>query len=102
MIVYNTTFQISNAVLSKAKEYIIKEFIPECCEDDRVKDPHFRKICGEENNDGASFCVQFQFDSEEIFNQWIEEKGHAIQKKLILEFGTEIIGFSTLMEEILL
>ena len=53
-----------------------------------------------EEEEGCSFAVQFRVKNIDTLNYWIEREGQAFSRQLIQQFGSKVIGFTTVLEEI--
>lgn len=100
MIIYNTTFNIENDILDECLEYLKKNYIPRAVASGFLRTPYLRRILQDESEDASSYSVQFHVKNPETLEYWMESEGSTLQKELITRFGTKIVGFSTLLEEI--
>ena len=67
-----------------------------------LQEAHVRKVLHDNEDEGASFSVQFTVKDIPTLNKWLKEEGNAINQALVQHFGPLIAGFSTLLEEIAL
>lgn len=100
MIVYNTTFHIDDDILEDTLSYLAKVYIPEAIAGGFLHQPCLRKILKESEERGESYAVQFHVKNIDTLNYWLEKEGNAIHQALIEQFGSKIVGFTTLLEEI--
>ena len=100
MIVYNTTFNIENDILTVCIEYLKKSYPPRASASGFLRTPYLRRILQDESEDASSYSVQFHVKNPETLEYWMQSEGRALQEELITRFGTKIVGFSTLLEEI--
>lgn len=100
MIVYNTTFNIENDILLECVDYLKKSYIPRAAASGFLRTPNLRRILQVETEDATSYSVQFHVKNPETLEYWMQSEGRALQKELINRFGSKIVGFSTLLEEI--
>ena len=100
MIVYNTTFNIENDILTECIEYLKKSYMPRASASGFLRTPYLRRILQDESEDASSYSVQFHVKNPETLEYWMQSEGRALQEELITRFGTKIVGFSTLLEEI--
>lgn len=100
MIVYNTTFNIENDILTECVEYLKKIYIPRAMASGFLQTPYLRRILQDESEDTTSYSVQFHVKNPETLMYWMESEGRTLQEELVNSFGTKIVGFSTLLEEI--
>ena len=99
MIIYNTTFHVEDEILSESIEYLKHAFIPAVISSGVLSRPVLQRVVQEEEA-GASLCVQFRVKDQETLQNWIDQKGIDIQHKLVERFGNKMVGFSTLLDEI--
>lgn len=100
MIVYNTTFSIDNDILDECVEYLKKSYIPRAAASGFLMNPYLRRILKDEAEEAASFAVQFHAKNFETLEYWMQSEGKALQQDLLSRFGSKVVGFSTLLEEI--
>lgn len=100
MIVYNTTFHIENEVLEDCLLYLKKTYIPKAAASGFLSRPYLRRVLQVEEEEGSSFAVQFHVKNVDTLNYWLEQEGRILQKDLAWRFGSKMVGFTTLMEEI--
>lgn len=100
MIVYNTTFHVEKGIQHESLDYLRAEFIPKAIESGILNKPCLRKILHESEDEGVNFSVQFHVEDIETLNNWLQKEGQFLHKDLIDRFGSQIAGFSTLLEEI--
>ncbi len=99
MIVYNTTFHIDKGILEEGMTYLKEVYLPRASESGFLQNPLLRRILSEEE-EGVSFSVQFHVKNVDTLNFWLENEGQILHQELVSRFGSKIVGFSTLLEEI--
>ncbi|WP_080903056.1 DUF4286 family protein [Parabacteroides sp. Marseille-P3160] len=103
MIIYNITFHIEQEVLTECLEYLKTDYIPKASGSGFLTHPALRRILtDEEEVKNSSFSVQFQVKNVDTLQYWLETQGRALHQKLISRFGNQVVGFSTLLEDITL
>lgn len=100
MIVYNTTFHIDNEILDECLHYLKKEYIPKAVASGFLHQPCFRRVMQTVKEEGSSYSVQFSVKNVDTLNFWLQHEGEAMQKSLVNRFGSKIVGFTTLLEDI--
>lgn len=100
MIVYNTTFHIDNDILNDTLSYLTEIYIPKAIASGFLHQPCLRKILQTNEDAGESYAVQFHVKNIDTLNYWLEKEGNAIHQALLGQFGSKIVGFTTLLEEI--
>ena len=101
MIIFNTTFHLSNEIYLKGIDYLISTYIPKAVRSGILHSPRMMRVL-DENADvnGVNLAVQFSVADIDAIEEWVGEDGAAIQKSMVERFNDEIVGFSTFMEEI--
>ncbi|MDF9831333.1 DUF4286 family protein [Parabacteroides sp. PF5-6] len=101
MIIYNTTFHIANEVLEECLQYLKKTYMPQAASSGFLHNPCLRKVLhAAEQEEGCSYAVQFRVKNIDTLNYWMEREGGQLHKALSERFGSRVVGFSTLLEEI--
>lgn len=100
MIVYNTTFHVENDILSDFLSHMKKEYIPKAASSGFLHRPCLRRVLHGEENEGESFSVQFHVKNADTLNYWLEQEGQALHQELVRRFGSKMVGFTTLLDEI--
>lgn len=100
MIIYNTTFHIAFGILSDGIEFLKNEYIPSAIKDGTLFNPRLCKILFSDAEEGESFSVQFHVKDIDTLNRWLEKDGKMLHHTLTIRFKNNLVGFSTLLEEI--
>lgn len=102
MIIYNTTFNIENDILDECIDYLKTSYIPRAAASGFLMTPYLRRILQDETEDASTYSVQFHVKNPETLDYWLQNEGRSLQQELVTRFGTKIVGFSTLLEDIAL
>ena len=100
MIIYNTTFHIEEDIHQECLSYLKKEYIPKAMASGFLLQPYLRRILQTAEDEGASYSVQFHVKNIDTLNYWLQKEGVDIHQELVARFGSKIVGFSTLLEDI--
>ena len=100
MIIYNTTFHIDKSVEKVGVEYLRTEYIPKAAASGFLMTPRMMRVLTAEEDEGASYSVQFHVKNVEVLNFWLENEGRRLQQQLVQRFGRSIAGFTTLLDEL--
>ncbi|MDL2255387.1 DUF4286 family protein [Parabacteroides sp. OttesenSCG-928-G06] len=100
MIVYNTTFHIDHDILEDCLLFLKKIYIPQASESGFLRTPCLRRIIQAEKEGGESYSVQFHVKNVETLQYWLENEGNRLHQALIKRFGSKVVGFTTLLDEI--
>lgn len=99
MIIYHTTFHLSNEAYLKGIDYLKETYIPDAMRSGILHSPRMMRVLNEDDDvNGVSLSIQFHVEDTDILNEWISKEGIVLQKALTEKFNDEIAGFSTLLE----
>ena len=101
MIIYHTTYHLSNEVFLKGLDYLKTIYVPAATRSGQLFKPRMQRVMNEDADvNGVSLSIQFCVADVEALNEWIRKEGVGLQKELVEKFNDEIVCFSTLLEEI--
>ena len=101
MIIYHTTYHLTNEVYTKGFDFFKTEYIPAVISSGKLYNPRIMRVLNEEADvNGVSLSIQFCVDSLSVLDEWMLEEGRVLQKTITDKFNDEVVGFSTLLEEI--
>lgn len=100
MIVYNTTFHIEKDILEESLEYLKKQYMQKAVSSGFLQRPCLRRVMHTADDEGGSYSVQFHVKNTDTLQYWLDHEGAALHKELVDRFGSKIVGFTTLLEEI--
>lgn len=98
MLIFNTTYKVSNQTIDTWKSWMRQEHIPFMLADKLFSKPQIAKIIGSEDVEGTSFSVQFQIENMEKLSTWHQQNAVIFQNSFQKAFGTEVQFFSTVLE----
>ena len=87
MLIYNTTFQVDDAVHDNFLIWIKESYIPEVQKHGTLKAPRICRILSH-RDDGSSYSLQWE----------VESRGVRLNDELTKIFKDKVVGFPTLME----
>lgn len=99
MIIFNTTYHVDNLVLDEFISFLRNEFIPEATNGGEMIHPRLAKILSHQE-EGTSLALQFEVAAPEKLDDWYDQAGDDLNERMVARFGSKVVGFSTLMEEI--
>ena len=103
MIIYHTTYHLTNEVYTKGLVFFKTEYIPAAIRSGKLYSPRIMRVLNEDADvNGVSLSIQFCVDSMSVLDEWMTEESRTLQKAITDKFNDEIAGFSTLLEEILI
>ena len=101
MIIYHTTYHLSNEVFMKGLDYLKAIYIPAATRSGKLFSPRMHRVLNEDPDvNGVSISIQFSAADINILNEWIYKEGVVLQKAMVEKFNDEVVCFSTLLEEI--
>lgn len=99
MIIYHTTFHLSDEIYLKGLDYLKSTYIPAVTQSGMLHSPKMQRVLNEEGgSDGVSLSVQFQVENTAILEEWMHREGVKLQREMSEKFRDQIAGFSTLLE----
>jgi len=101
MVIFHTTFHLSGESFLKGLDYLKSTYIPGAVCSGKLHSPRIMRVLNEDSDvNGISLSVQFSVADMDVFGEWHRKEGIELQKSLTEKFNDEIVGFSTLLEEI--
>lgn len=100
MIIYNTTYLVSDKAYASFLKWIKTKHIPQLLESGYFKNPRVCKVLTEEQQDGTSVSVQLEAENIKAVTKWKEKHGDLFHMELSSLFSEEVLCFSTCMEVI--
>ena len=97
MLIYNTTYQADDEVVSNFIIWIKESLIPEIEKTGDLKNPRLCKILSH-RDEGSSFSLQWEVENSTILHRWQMEQGVKLNEELSKLFKDKVVGFPTLME----
>lgn len=99
MIIYNTTYQIDPSVHEEALSWIRSELIPSLLVSKHLTNPRLVRVMTDDpaNN---SYSLQLEVESIAVLNEWYKAHGASIYAGLTKKYGNNLLGFTTLLEQI--
>lgn len=101
MLVYNTTYQVTNDEAQNLVIYLHEQFIPKAEESGEVKKPRLMRILSHKDPDSECFSLQFEVESTAILHKWYTSVGNKLNEELVKIFKDKVVGFPTMMEVII-
>ena len=101
MILYNTTYQMSEA---DARDFVIwvhEVMLPRVREFGYMRNGRLSRILSHKDKGSECFALQFEVESTARLHYWFVKQGKALGEELLKTFDNRIIGFSTMMETVL-
>lgn len=99
MLIYNTTFQVDEAIHDSFLIWIKECYIPEIKNHGTLKSPRICRVLSH-RDDGECYSLQWEVESSADLHCWHTEQGVKLNGELTRIFQNKVIGFPTLMEVI--
>jgi hypothetical protein len=103
MIIYHTTFHLSDEIYPKGLDYLKTVYIPAATRGGKLYSPRMQRVLDEDGEtNGVSISMQFSVSGRDVLDEWMNEEGIPLHKSMMEKFRDGIVGFSTLLEKIYL
>lgn len=101
MILYNVTVNIDNDVSQDWVDWMKGEHIAEVMDTGYFNDCKIMRMLSESPDEtGSTFAVQYTASSLTDLENYLETVAPKLQKKTIVRYGTKLMAFRTVLEEI--
>lgn len=101
MIIYHTTFHLSDEIYLRGLDYLRTVYIPSVTRSEILHSPKMQRVLDKEGDgNGVSLSVQFYVENEEILEDWMYKEGIKLQEEMMEKFQDQLAGFTTLLEVI--
>ena len=98
MLIFNTTYLVSDKVHGTWLKWIREQHIPFMLDSTYFTQPQVARVITSDKQDGTSFSVQFRVNDMRTLKQWNQEYSAVFQENCSKQFGTEVIFFTTILE----
>tara|TARA_X000000368_G_C22830626_1_gene623171 strand:+ start:176 stop:484 length:309 start_codon:yes stop_codon:yes gene_type:complete len=99
MIIYNVTCNVEAAISEKWQNWMKTTHIPEVMECGIFTSVKMHKVLSG-NDGGDTFAIAYSCKSMKDFHQYQIKHAPDLQKKHTERYGTKVVSFRTLLEEI--
>ena len=100
MIIYNTTYQMSEA---DARDFVIwvhEVYFPQVHAQGQLTNGRLCRILSHKDDESECFAVQFETTSTATLHAWFVKQGQKLNEEMLRMFNNRVVGFSTMMEVI--
>jgi len=98
MLIFNTTYLVSDKVHEAWLAWIREQHIPFMLESSYFTQPQVARVITSAKQEGTSFSVQFHIEDMHTLKLWNKEYSLLFQENCSRQFGTEVIFFTTTLE----
>ncbi len=100
MIVYNISMKVNAAIEKDWVEWQHQEHIPAIMASGQFSDYRFYKLLEEENDEGATYIIQYFASSIENYNSYITHIAPQLRQKAFDKWGNQFIAFRSIMKDV--
>ncbi|WP_321517982.1 DUF4286 family protein [uncultured Bacteroides sp.] len=98
MLVYNTTYNIDEEVLSNFLIWLHEVYVPEVEKNGILVKPRLLRVLSHRDENTECFSLQWEVESSALLHRWHLEIGGKLNNELLKMFGNKVVGFPTLLE----
>ncbi len=99
MILLNTTYVVNTDQESKFLEFLRNEIVADLRNDGFFSDLKLRLVYTDEDST-VNYCLQAQCDDMDRLENWMMMNSKTMALKLRQRFGTSVLSFATVLEDI--
>lgn len=100
MLVFNTTYNVQNEDARNFVIWIHQCYLPKVEADSKLTRPRLLRILTHKDEETECFSLQFDVESSAELHAWFTRQGKSLSDEMLKMFDNRIVGFSTIMEEI--
>ncbi len=100
MIVYNISFKIERNIAEQWLAWQTQEHIPEIMATNLFDDFKMYSLLEQDETEGITFVIQYFTSSKQRYQKYISTFEEVLRKKAISKWGSQFIGFRTIMEAV--
>ena len=98
MIIYNVTLKVNRSISEEWLEWLKKTHSKEMLETTLFYDCRICRLLEQDDTEDLTFVVQYYCRSLNDYRNYMENHAEAMRRKGTERFGTQVLGFRTLME----
>ena len=99
MIIFNDTVIVDEAIQDKWLSWIQQVYIPAVMDTGYFKSYQILAVI-DSPNEGVTYCIQYNAETIEDFNQFYSKHLHRLQDMHNREFENQFVVFNTLMKTV--
>lgn len=99
MILLNTTYVVNTDVESQFLEFLRNEIVADLRNDGFFSDLKLRLVYTDEDTT-VNYCLQAQCDDMDRLENWMMMNSKTMALNLRQKFGTSVLSFATVLEDI--
>lgn len=97
MIVYNTTYNVSNDTAVVFIKWLRSLFIPHATQSGELKEARLAHLMVQNDDKSNSFSLQFTVENVDVLEKWYHKFGAELIHEMEQKFGQKVVGFTTIM-----
>ncbi|HVE61267.1 MAG TPA: DUF4286 family protein [Chitinophagaceae bacterium] len=97
-IIYNVTIKVALTIADQWLSWLLDEHIPEVMSTSCFTKYSVLKLLNTDDEQGITYAVQYNADSMEDYNHYLNNYANDLRKKSFEKWGDHFIAFRTLME----
>jgi len=98
MLIFNTTYLVSDKVHSAWLKWIREQHIPFMLDTTYFSQPQVAGVITSDKEDGTSFSVQFLISNMRTLKMWNQQFSSVLKENCSQQFGPEVLFFTTVLE----
>lgn len=98
MLIYNTTYSVSNDALQNFYIWLHEVFIPEVEREQMLTNPRLLKVLDAQNNENVSLSLQWEVSGSATLHRWYMKQGVQMDEQIAKMFGEKVVAFPTILE----
>lgn len=103
MVSYNTTFMMSPLLEEEFLTFVREVYIPGILSQGILHNPQLRRIYQHDSDsDALSLALSFDANNYDELLHYLQSIGHLYPEQMLSKFGDSVVGFSTIMEHLVL
>ena len=97
MIVYNTTYNVSNDTAVAFIKWLRNRYVPFATESGELKEARLSHLMVKTEDNCNSFSLQFTVENVDVLEKWYQKCGAELLHEMETTFGQKVVGFTTIM-----
>jgi hypothetical protein len=98
MIIYNTTYSVSDKVYGSFLKWVKEKHIPQMISSGYFSESKLSRVLTDEDQDGNSISLQLTAESVNAVSKWREQYGDLFEMEISSLFSVNVLYFSTFLE----
>lgn len=98
MIIYNTTYSVSDKVYGSFLKWVKEKHIPQMLASGYFSESRLSRVLSDEGQEGTSISVQLTAENISAVNKWREQYGDLFEMEISSLFSVDVLYFATFLE----